>query len=79
MVATLCWLVFGRVDIVASTQGQILPTDFVKLVQAANTGIVRRIYVHDGAVVHRGRPLIDRDPTVSTAEEAQGVEGIAGG
>ena len=76
LVATIAWLVFGRVDVVASAQGKILPTDAVKLVQASNTGVVRRIYVRDGDVVRRGQALIDLDPTVSTADEAQAQKAL---
>lgn len=74
--ATFAWLCLGKVDIVASAQGRIMPTDDVKLVQAANTGIVRRIYVHDGDVVKKGQPLIDLDPTVSTADQAQAEKAL---
>ncbi len=76
LVAIILWLVLGKVDIVASAQGRIMPTDDVKLVQAANTGIVRRIYVHDGDVVRKGQPLIDLDPTVSTADQAQAEKAL---
>lgn len=76
LAATIAWLCLGKVDIVASAQGQIMPTDDVKLIQAANTGIVRRIYVHDGDVVKKGQPLVDLDPTVSTAEQAQAEKAL---
>ena len=76
LAATLAWLVLGQIDIVASAQGRIMPTDDVKLVQAANTGVVRRIYVHDGDVVKKGQPLIDLDPTVSTAEQAEAEKAL---
>ena len=76
LAATIGWLVLGRIDVVASAQGRIMPTDDVKLVQAANSGVVRAIYVRDGAIVRRGQPLIDLDPTVSTAEEAQAQKGL---
>jgi hemolysin D len=76
MFVTIAWLVFGRVDVVATAQGRIVPRDEVKLVQASNTGIVRRIYVHDGDVVQRGQPLLDLDPTVSTADQAQAQKGL---
>lgn len=71
LLVTLMWLVLGRVDVVASAQGRIVPSDEVKLVQAADGGIVRRIWVRDGDVVRRGQPLVDLDPTMSTADEAQ--------
>lgn len=76
LAATAAWLTLGHVDIVASAQGRIMPTDDVKLVQAANTGVVRHIYVHDGDTVRKGQPLIDLDPTVSTAEEAQAAKAL---
>lgn len=76
LLVTIAWLVFGRIDIVATAQGRIVPMDAVKLVQASNTGIVRRIYVHDGDVVHRGQPLVDLDPTVSSADQAQAQKAL---
>lgn len=76
LAATLLWLVLGRIDIVATAQGRIVPMDAVKLVQAANTGIVRRIYVHDGDRVQRGQPLVDLDPTVSTADQEQAEKAL---
>ena len=72
----LTWLILGQVDIVASAQGRIMPTDDVKLVQAVNSGIVRRIYVRDGDVVQKGQSLIDLDPTVSTAAQAEAEKAL---
>lgn len=74
--ASTAWLVLGKVDIVASAQGRIMPADDVKLVQASNSGVVRRIYIRDGDVVKKGQPLIDLDPTVSTAEQAQAEKAL---
>ncbi len=76
LIATLAWLVLGRVDVVASAEGRVLPSDDVKLVQPTGTGIVRRIYVHDGDFVRKGQALVDLDPTVSTAEEAQAAQAL---
>lgn len=76
LAATGAWLTFGKVDIVASAEGQIMPSDNVKLVQAANTGIVRHIYVRDGDTVKKGQSLIDLDPTVSTADEQQATKAL---
>lgn len=76
LAGAVAWLTLGEVDIVASAQGRIIPTDDVKLVQAANTGIVRKIYVRDGDTVKKSQPLIDLDPTVSTADEAQAEKAL---
>ena len=48
LVLTLLWLTFGRIDIVASAPGRLIPAENVKLVQPAEAGIVRAILVHDG-------------------------------
>lgn len=76
LTATVAWLILGKVDVVASAQGQIMPADDVKLVQAAEPGVVRRIYVHDGDVVKKGQPLVDLDPTVSGAEQIQAEKAL---
>jgi len=71
MLLTILWLTFGRIDVVASAQGRLIPADNVKLIQPADAGVVRSILVHDGQRVRRGQPLIELDPTMSTAEATQ--------
>lgn len=71
LVATIAWLTLGKVDVVASAPGRLIPADNVKLVQPMEAGVVRAILVHDGQFVRKGQVLIELDPTVSTAEAAQ--------
>ncbi|CAM3295409.1 Membrane fusion protein (MFP) family protein [Sphingomonas antarctica] len=71
LLLTTLWLVFGKVDIVVSASGKLIPADNVKLVQPAEAGIVRAIYVRDGQHVRKGQPLIALDPTVAGAETEQ--------
>lgn len=68
---TIAWLTFGRIDIVASAQGRLIPADNVKLIQPADAGVVRSILVRDGQRVRKGQPLIELDPTMSTADASQ--------
>lgn len=68
---TCAWLTLGKVDVVASAPGKVIPADNVKLVQPAEAGVVRAIYVRDGQTVKKGQPLIALDPTVSGAEAEQ--------
>jgi len=77
LVIAVLWSIFGRVDVVASAQGRLMPSGNVKLVQAAGPGVVRAIYVHDGDVVRKGQPLIDLDPTLSGADLAQATKALA--
>ncbi|PJG47272.1 hypothetical protein CAF53_02735 [Sphingobium sp. LB126] len=71
LVSTIVWLTFGKVDVVASAPGRLIPADNVKLVQPAEAGIVRAIYVRNGQFVRKGQVLVELDPTVSTAETVQ--------
>ncbi|MBC9032812.1 HlyD family type I secretion periplasmic adaptor subunit [Sphingomonas sp. JC676] len=69
--ATALWLTFGKVDVVAPAEGRIAPVGETKVVQAAETGIIRKILVAEGQRVQQGQVLIMLDPTVSSAEAAQ--------
>lgn len=71
LAATIVWLTFGKVDVVASANGKLIPADSVKLIQPAEAGVVRRILVHDGQRVRAGQALVELDPTVSAAEAEQ--------
>ncbi len=77
LAATIAWLILGKVDVVASAPGKLIPTGNVKLVQAANGGVVRHIYVHDGDLVRAGQALIDLDPTLTGADLAQAEKALA--
>src|SRR5215475_6701197 len=44
----LAWAGFGEIDIVASAQGRIVPSDRVKVIQAMEIGVVRTLMVEDG-------------------------------
>ena len=68
---TILWLVFAKTDIVVSAQGKIVPSGKIKLIQAAEEGVVVRIYVTDGQIVRKGDSLIDLDNTSSGADEKQ--------
>jgi hemolysin D len=64
----LAWAFFGRIDIVASATGKIIPTGHTKIIQPFETGVVRAIHVHDGQAVKEGEVLIELDPTMNEAE-----------
>jgi hemolysin D len=67
----LVWATFGHVDIVASASGKVIPSSRVKLIQPFETGVVRSIHVSDGQSVKAGEVLIELDPSITAAEQAQ--------
>jgi hemolysin D len=64
----IAWATFGRVDIIATAQGKIVPTGRTKTIQPLETGIVSVIHVQDGDKVTAGQILIELDRTVAQAE-----------
>ena len=60
--------VVGRLDIVVSSHGKLVPGVRVKVVQPAVTGVVQRILVQDGQRVHAGDLLMQLDPTQASAD-----------
>lgn len=65
----LAWAIIGKVDIVATANGKIIPSGRTKLIQPLETGVVRAIRVHEGEQVHAGESLIQLDPTMTAAEQ----------
>lgn len=62
------WAFVGRVDILATADGHILPAGDVKIIQPLDPGTVRAIHVQDGDHVQRGQLLIELDPTEPLAD-----------
>jgi hemolysin D len=73
----LVWASIGHIDVVAAAQGKLIPRGYVKVIQAADTGVVRAIHVVEGASVRAGQPLIVLDPTTSEAEASQARESLS--
>jgi len=66
----LLWMYYSEIDVVVTAQGQVVPSGRVKLIQAAEAGVVRNIKVRDGQHVEKGEELIELDSTTTTADRA---------
>src|SRR6516165_4366698 len=64
----VAWACLGRVDIIATAPGRIVPTGRTKVVQPFEIGVVSAIHVRDGQSVRAGEELITLDSTVSGAD-----------
>ena len=67
----LLWALLAKLDIVASAPGKLVPATQVKILQAAEAGIVREILVRDGDHVSAGQVLLRMDATLSGADADQ--------
>ena len=67
-VAALLWACIGRVDIIATATGRLVPVGRTKTIQPFETGVVSTIRVADGDHVRAGQVLIEVDPTQALAD-----------
>ncbi len=70
------WSFLGRVDVVAVATGKTLPVANVKVIQPMEIGVVRAIHVRNGERVRKGQLLLELDPTLAGADEAQATRGL---
>lgn len=65
----LLWASFGRIDVVATAQGRVVPNDRTKTIQPFETATVKHILVSDGQQVKAGDMLIELDATTVQADK----------
>ena len=64
----IAWASLGKIDIIVSAPGRIIPSGKVKEIQPLEIGVVKAIHVHDGDHVAAGDVLVELDPTTNAAE-----------
>jgi len=62
------WATFGRIDVVATAVGKIIPNDRTKVIQPMETAVVKAIHVRDGQEVTLGQVLVELDATTAVAD-----------
>jgi hemolysin D len=76
LVVALIWSIVGRVDVVATASGKVVPSGNVKQIQPIEIGYVRAIHVKNGQHVEAGQLLVELDPTLVGAEAEQANKGL---
>lgn len=64
----LLWAIFGRIDVVATAAGKVIPNDRTKVIQPMETAVVKAIHVREGQSVQAGQLLIELDATSAAAD-----------
>ncbi|MFO1373966.1 MAG: HlyD family type I secretion periplasmic adaptor subunit [Agitococcus sp.] len=65
----LLWACFGKMDIVATAQGKIVPNAGTKVIQPFELSTIKAIHVKDGQPVKAGDVLIELDATTTQADK----------
>lgn len=64
----LTWSIVGKVDVVATASGKIVPSGRSKPIQAIETASILHIHVREGDQVRAGDLLLELDATATTAD-----------
>ena len=64
----LVWALVGKIDVVATARGKIIPVEGSKLIQPMETAAVKAIHVVEGQAVQAGQLLIELDATQANAD-----------
>jgi hemolysin D len=67
-IIAVAWAFLGKVDVLATAPGRLLPSGKIKVIQPLDPGVVHAILVQDGDHVRAGQVLIELDPTATTAD-----------
>jgi len=67
IVLFLLWAAVGKLDIVSTAAGEVIPSTKVKSVQHLEGGIIRAINVREGDLVQAGQSLVELEETFSGA------------
>lgn len=65
----IVWAAFGKLDVIVSAEGRLTPRTLLKVVQPADTGVVRQLLVEEGDNVHAGQVLARLDATLANADK----------
>ncbi|WP_342618389.1 HlyD family type I secretion periplasmic adaptor subunit [Rhodoferax sp. GW822-FHT02A01] len=74
VVALVTWSVIGKIDIVVTATGKVIPSGYTKTIASVDVASVRALYVQEGQQVKAGDVLIELDTSATDAErdKAQG-------
>jgi len=64
----LAWACIGKIDVVATASGKIVPSGKSKIIQPSEVAVVKQIHVHDGMSVKAGQVLVELDPSLTDAD-----------
>ncbi|WP_420607485.1 HlyD family type I secretion periplasmic adaptor subunit [Novosphingopyxis sp.] len=70
----LIWAFVGRIDVVATAQGQVVPSTNSRIIQPIEIGAVRALHVRNGQRVKKGQLLVELDPTITEATQSQSAQ-----
>ncbi|HNT69076.1 MAG TPA: HlyD family type I secretion periplasmic adaptor subunit [Syntrophorhabdaceae bacterium] len=68
MVFFVLWMCIGKVDVVVTARGIVIPDGDVKILQPLDAGVVSSILCREGDYVKKGQVLMEIDPSITAPE-----------
>ncbi len=68
IIITILWLVIGKIDIVITARGIVIPDGEAKIIQPLETGVIKEILVKEGDFVKQGDLLVLIDTMATDAQ-----------
>lgn len=68
IVCAILWATLTWIDDVTRAPGKVVPAGDVQQVQASEEGMIRQVFVEEGAEVAAGDPLVELDALVQTSQ-----------
>lgn len=62
------WMYLGKIDVVVSARGSVIPEGNIKIIQPLDTGVVSNILCREGDFVKKGQVLMEIDPSITAPE-----------
>lgn len=75
--AIAAWAAVGRLEVVSSAAGEVIPSSQIKTIQHLEGGIVLDIHVKEGDRVEAGQPLVSLESTMTGADVGELTARIA--
>lgn len=75
----LIWAILGKIDIIVTATGKIVPSNRTKTITSVDVAVVRALHVQEGQFVKAGEVLLELDASATDAEhdKAQGDAAMA--
>jgi hemolysin D len=77
VVALFVWAIVGRMDIIVTATGEIIPSERTKTIAAIEVASVKALYVEEGQAVKKGDVLIELDESAPSAEQDKATSSTA--
>ena len=63
IILSIIWMILGKIDIVVTARGQVIPEGEAKIIQPLDAGVIDKILVKEGDFVRKGQVLVEINPS----------------